>query len=1070
MSNAGQVALGIVGGIIGFVVGGPTGAAYGLQIGLAVGTLVSPTQLPGTFGPRLQDRKTTTAQLGDPIAEVFGTDVVSGTVIWLGDVVEHAKTEELGGKGGPEQENTTYTYTQSIAIGLCRGPKEGLLRIWENGELVYDARPQLDDESDSAYEQRTDAAARYAEGFELYLGDEDQLPDPTIELKEGAGNVPAYRGLMYIVYADRELKSDQGQRHPTFKFEVASVYVPIPDLRQIEAETLQSSFILHAGQSAFTGDLTGYSNVPFFVFGSVESAEILGGPAVVQIVGGYSANIRQCIFGGVAFPPKSFLLTLDDYFYRLITKVEFQGPGFLGPFTVFDAPTSNNTGFTSNGKNTFFEQGPTTETAFADAQDYLVRVTSTRPAGRLSFCDITAANVSPLGAPVIGFNSSAYSSALGGFGSGSGTVAVDIATEVTLLGLYVETASTGKLKLVLDGAHSALKLVVTFTGDNGAEIYGPALPMVSGGVSIYTWDTDEDVFSAPNGYEITILSVGVAPELPGPNAPVTIGQIVATICERCGLAGLIDVEDLYDVTVHGFKVDRVTDGRSAISTLRQIGFFDAVESNVIKFVRRGKAPARTLEAIELGAHEYGTDPPPAITTKTKQDVELPRQLFVQYRDPARDYEDGQQASPTRLITDAVNDKYVDVSVAIDGTQALRAAEILWADEWAGRWEHSCALDAAHADLEPTDVILLPVDGRLERMRIVSFEDSAVVLRAAQLVRDDDGSYVSAAIAEDPARSPATLRILAGSMLLLLDLPPLRVEDNDGGIYVAAVRTNEGNTWGGASIYRGLPGTALNALASVASEPVCGTLLLPLAAGVHTVFDDFSTLTVQLSRGQFESRSDADLLEEGANTLAVGAHGRWELLQFGDAQQTGPTTWVLSHLLRGRRGSDHNIGLSQAGDVAVLVSGAGIVRLPLPASDVGTELIYRAVTIGATLASGVDQPFTSTGEAITPFSPVHVSASGVGDLLIEWMRRDRLAIEFEPGPLPLSETTEAYIVEILDDASPPNVVRTIASSTPSAVYTAAQQSDDFGSPVPSPLHVKIYQIGQLGRGHAREAFL
>ncbi len=554
---------------------------------------------------------------------------------------------------------------------------------------------------------------------------------------------------------------------------------------------------------------------------------------------------------------------------------------------------------------------------------------------------------------------------------------------------------------------------------------------------------------------------------------VKLSTIVETVCERCGLAGLVDVGALEAIEVHGYKIDRVTDGRSAIAVLRQIGFFDAVESgSQVKFVPRGSAPARTLSQSQLGAHQYGGEPPAAVTTRSTQDVELPRQVFVQYRDPARDYEDGQQASPTRLITDAVNDVYVDVAVAISATQALRAAEILWADMWATRWQHTLALDAANADLEPTDVVLVPVDGRLERMRITSSEDSAVVLRQLSLVRDDDGSYVSTVIAEPPASAPPPLSILAGTALVLLDLPPLRSTDNDAGLYAAARRTGAGNAWGGAAIYRGLPGGALNPVVSVTSEAVVGTLSMALPAGPHTIWDDGTEIVVELPRGQFESRPDEDLLDDGANTLAVGAHGRWELLQFGEAQQVGPTTWVLTHLLRGRRGTDHYIGTGQLGDTAALVSGFGIVRLPLPVGDVATELVYRGVTIGATLGSGTDQEFASTGETLKPFSPVLVHATREldGDLLIEWTRRDRLAIEFEPGPLPLSEATESYIVEVIDDASPPSVVRTLATNTPSVTYTHAQQLDDFGSPAPESIRVRIYQLGQLGRGTPREAIL
>jgi hypothetical protein len=553
---------------------------------------------------------------------------------------------------------------------------------------------------------------------------------------------------------------------------------------------------------------------------------------------------------------------------------------------------------------------------------------------------------------------------------------------------------------------------------------------------------------------------------------VSLAEIVSSICERCGLTQ-IDVSDLEGLTVVGYKIDRVTDARSAIAVLRQIGFFDAAESNVLKFVRRGAAPVRTLLEDDLGAHDYGSDTPPAVMTSSTQEVELPRQLFVQYRDPARDYEDGQQASPTRLITDAVNDKYVDIAVAVGATQALRAAEILWADEWAGRWKHTIALDATHSDLEPTDVVLVPVDGRLERLRITSIEDSAGVLRSLTLVRDDDGSYVSAAIAEPPARSPAQLTILAGSSIILLDLPPLRAEDTDAGLYAAAMRTGAGNRWPGVAIYRGLSGGALSALASVTNDAVAGTLASVLSSGITEVFDDSSEVLVTLPRGQFESRSDADLLELGANTLAVGVNGRWEVVQFGVATQIGPTSWKLTHLLRGRRGTEHNMGTSQIGDKAVLVSGLGIVRLPVPVSEVGTDMVYRAATIGATLSSGTDLTYASTGEALRPFSVVHVTASesdaGVGDLLIEWTRRDRLAIEFT-DPLPLSEASESYEVDILSDASPQTVLRTLTSGTSSVLYTAAQRADDFGSPAPTALLVRIYQLGVLGRGTVAEAML
>src|SRR5690606_16837630 len=99
-------------------------------------------------------------------------------------------------------------------------PIPGITRIWENGKLVYDTRLQQPDESDADYNARVQMSEQYEQNFVLYLGDEEQLPDPTLESELGEGNVPGFRGLAYIVFPHRELKDDQAKRHPVFKIEV----------------------------------------------------------------------------------------------------------------------------------------------------------------------------------------------------------------------------------------------------------------------------------------------------------------------------------------------------------------------------------------------------------------------------------------------------------------------------------------------------------------------------------------------------------------------------------------------------------------------------------------------------------------------------------------------------------------------------------------------------------------------------------------------------------------------------------------------------------------------------------
>lgn len=218
MSDYGQTALTIVGYAVGAYFNNPQ---LGGLIGGLAGQALFPTKLPQLVGPRLTDHKFTMSRIGQALEEVSGTDVVPGNVMWLGPVVEVAHTEEVGGKGGPEQTSTTFEYYQSIALGLCRGPMGRLIRIWENGELVYDARGWDGEEDIDLYNARLAQSFVYAQTFVVYFGGESQLPDPTIEEHKGVGNVPAFRGLMYIVYPDRHFQRDQGLRHPNFKFEIS---------------------------------------------------------------------------------------------------------------------------------------------------------------------------------------------------------------------------------------------------------------------------------------------------------------------------------------------------------------------------------------------------------------------------------------------------------------------------------------------------------------------------------------------------------------------------------------------------------------------------------------------------------------------------------------------------------------------------------------------------------------------------------------------------------------------------------------------------------------------------------
>lgn len=1104
MSNAGQAALSIVGGVVGFFVGGPSGAYYGFQLGYLAGTAFFPTQLAGVTGPRLQDVRTTTAQVGAPVQEVFGTDSVAGTVIYTGPVIEVANTETVGGKGAPEQDVTTFKYYQTIAVGLCRGPKDSLLQIFENGKLMYDLGPQKAGESEQGFADRIAASETYGQTFNLYNGDEEQLPDPTLEAEVGIGQVPAYRGLMYLVYPERELKQDQGLRHPNFKFVVSDGTAEAA--RRLVAVASSGSLGFQAMYSDDGGDTWTLAATPGL---DLEWQTVIHDPVHNRYIAGGTHNAEKIMTStnGVVWSLSTpNTAEVGDIDCLDVNPNTGRVVGVGGDNTV---AVSDDGGLTWSPR-TAAVSGTWRGVTYVDDLDLWVAMSDnnlnkrcmtssddgdtwverTLPATQSGATRYIAWNGAFLACSGLSEVVEAIRSVNGvtwtedvktGAGSGSRNIASDyLSGGASFLEIYQPGDGIGTSN---NGAAFTQRTTPTnnwrglcwsrqwtrwvMTASTGGGIGGDKATWSLNGVE---WTVGATPSAADGGSWSAVCS-GVVGE--DDVAEVSIAEIITAICARVKPDLAIDVSDLADVFVHGYTISRVMNARDAIEPLRMVGYFDIVESgSTLRFPRRGAPAIRTLTENELGVHEYGSDPPAGVGTRKLQDVTLPRQVRLHYRDPARDFEEGEQLSPSRLTTLAVNDLDLEVPIAISAQMAAEAAEVNWSSAWAGRWPQEFVLGLEHFDLEPGDNVIVPVDDRLERVRINAI-DGPPNMRRIEGVRDDADGYVSIAIVEPPARPPGELTIYSASELLLLDLPALRDSDDDAGLYALAWPENSDHTWSGARVFHSADGgvTFVDELA-ITGAGTAGTLAQALGSSDWHTWDDATEIIVDLESGSFESRTDEAVLA-GANALAIGAHGRWEVVQFATAQQLTATQWRLTRLLRGRRGTEHLIGLAVEGDRVALLSDGVLVRLPLANAQIGLEQVYKVVTINTAIATGTDQTITGAGVALEPFSPVFVEGTrnGSDDLEITWLRRNRLGQELQSGvEIPMSEASLAFEVDIIEPGSPDSVVRTLSSSTETVTYTAAQQTTDFGAPQPS-ITVRVYQLSAVvGRGTPAEATL
>jgi hypothetical protein len=147
----------------------------------------------------------------------------------------------------------------------------------------------------------------------------------------------------------------------------------------------------------------------------------------------------------------------------------------------------------------------------------------------------------------------------------------------------------------------------------------------------------------------------------------------------------------------------------------------------------------------------------------------------------------------------------------------------------------------------------------------------------------------------------------------------------------------------------------------------------------------------------------------------------------------------------------------------------VVRLPLTAADVGLALNWRygPGTRDVGDASYVALTHAFRGVGARPYAPVHVrGARAGGDITVSWIRRTRIGGDnWSETEVPLSELSERYEVDVMDGAV---VRRTLNSTVPSVVYSAADQVADFGS-VQAAVSVRVYQLGgSSSRGTARAA--
>jgi len=542
----------------------------------------------------------------------------------------------------------------------------------------------------------------------------------------------------------------------------------------------------------------------------------------------------------------------------------------------------------------------------------------------------------------------------------------------------------------------------------------------------------------------------------------TLGAVVAELLQNAGLtASDYDVTRLTD-TLEGFILDRPITVRAALEYLTSAFFFDIVESDgILKCVPRGSESIKSVPEDDLiPAKKKGVQD--VLEINYAQELELPQRVNVTYLDRPFNYDPVTQTSQRQVVR-AVDQVTVNLPIVMGATRAKQIADITLYGTWKERTSFNLTLPPKYVRIEPTDVITVTVNNVPHEMRVFKTNMEANGLMKVSAVAEDISSYdfytppgETSSTLEPPTLAPDTI-------VKFIDAPPLPSDTiaNQGLLRIGVAA--DGQNWNGSAIYRSDDGgedggNTFNLLAGMDGAATFGAIITALPAGPFEVWDTVNEVEVILTSGSLGSVSELGVFN-GANAALIGN----ELVQFQNAQLIGEKTYKLSRLLRGRQGTEWAME-HVSGEPFVLISPA-LYTTSIANNFIGRQLYYKAVSVGNSLGNTDEAAFTYTGRNLKPFAPVHVKGvrDGSGNLTISWIRRSRVDGEWRDGVgIPLGEESELYEADILDGST---VVRTIEATAPTASYSAADQTTDFGS-AQSSVDVKIYQLSAVvGRGFA-----
>ena len=1111
----------------GWFIGGTTGASIGWSLGSALYNATRTTELPAVFGPQLSDLTFTTSAFGQMVPFGYGTFPVPGNIIWATNWRQHATTTVVdnsggkGGGGGTTQTQVTYYYDADFAVLVHDGAITGIRKIWVNGKLYRDAG---DDSSvDSVLASPTDIT--------IYTGSETQTPDSTIETAEGTGNVPAWRGYAYVVFTNFRRENFGSFRFEVVANGATTGMTPntlytLPgadkfsntygtgDQDQVRRNTPMANYLWTmldvSGNPRKIGLFDNYSQTLLLSNSGTGNMIIVGvGLNSRCWYSEYGVGLKAITLTGevhrVAIPGFSSLDSAGNDrmvdCYELPSTSQENTPSL---YILSDMPTPSvwsiyktAVNLTVDGSAPTYAQISTGRSlnSFLDSADRIadrLYIAGSNTGGMVGYIDLTTDAVTiiktysqdntPKG--LVGFDGYVYVKSCD-------TGAANVIEKLSSAGALIDSVTITALSSSDYGA--ATRMVQDDQGNLYVEVqnssglacnvyritYGTMDLAESAALANNTdWIMPTNTFEGKGVITVRVESGGGAANnvvraidafgRVASTAPA-LSTIVTDVASKVSVAASeIDVTAITGVTVPGFVITNRGSARSVLEPLMAVNSVDAVESDdKVKFVVRGGATAVTIAEDNLAVHEYDVgDIPDPVASVRKHELELPLAVDVAYLDKAFDYQINTQRS-SRLITSSKLVATLRVPMVLTANKAKQVADIQLYSAWVEQESVEFFTDRTYSKYEPTDVFGVTQNGVTRTIRVTEKGEGANGILAWKGIDEDAPVYTQTSTGGAAATGSISVSPLGPTIATLLDTHLVRNADDDPGFYFAAKGAAAG--WIGAVLNQSVDdGVNYSALTNGTLLTACGigralTALAAISTDQVDVFDEDSSVSIYIPGYTLSSYTAAVIM---AGT-ATGYLLKNELFYAKTATLTAADTYLLSGLLRGRRGTESYTDEHAIGDKFAVID-SNTRSIPQEWDDVDVQLLYKPVSVGSSLDKTASFAFTNTARRKKPLAPCLLKAgqyNAAGDILIEWTRRTRYDAVWRDGAdAALGETIEEYVLNIYA-ADGTTILRSVTATSPSYIYVVANQTADFGT-APLVFKAEVRQkSSEFGQGYS-----